>query len=316
MIDFRYHLVSIIAVFLALALGIVLGTTALNGVVLDDLRSRARSLAAENRNQVAQIDLLKTALAQRSAFISRAEPALERGMLTDQRIALVSAPGVPDSLRDGVREAIRRGGGMLSADVRLAERFADPDQAGALDDVTSQLAAPGVTLPPNATGMELAAAAIASVLVSRPGTAPPPPDAVQSTLAGFQQAGFLSVTGTTGSTAPIGLLVLPPGPAGDGEAATALHGAVTTIGEGLADEGVGAVVAGPESSATNGLLTAVRRDRALTRRVSTVDSLDTAAGRIATVHALHASASGRVGSYGFGPGARAPLPSPAPTPTR
>ena len=31
MIDFRYHIVSIIAVFLALAVGIVVGTTALNG---------------------------------------------------------------------------------------------------------------------------------------------------------------------------------------------------------------------------------------------------------------------------------------------
>ncbi|MFN2523414.1 MAG: copper transporter, partial [Mycobacteriales bacterium] len=37
-IDFRYHLVSIIAVFLALALGIVVGTTALNGGIVDTLR--------------------------------------------------------------------------------------------------------------------------------------------------------------------------------------------------------------------------------------------------------------------------------------
>ena len=40
MIDFRYHLVSLIAVFLAVALGIVIGTTALNGPILDDLESQ------------------------------------------------------------------------------------------------------------------------------------------------------------------------------------------------------------------------------------------------------------------------------------
>ena len=46
MIDFRYHLVSIIGIFLALAVGIVLGTTALNGPVLDDLRGRIDDLSA------------------------------------------------------------------------------------------------------------------------------------------------------------------------------------------------------------------------------------------------------------------------------
>ncbi|MCW2530376.1 MAG: Copper transport outer membrane protein MctB, partial [Pseudonocardiales bacterium] len=37
MISFRYHLVSIIAVFLACALGVVVGTTGLNGAILSDL---------------------------------------------------------------------------------------------------------------------------------------------------------------------------------------------------------------------------------------------------------------------------------------
>ena len=40
MIDFRYHLVSLIAVFLAVALGIVIGTTALNEPILSNRRAR------------------------------------------------------------------------------------------------------------------------------------------------------------------------------------------------------------------------------------------------------------------------------------
>jgi len=43
-ISFRYHVVSIIAVFLALALGIVVGTTALNGPITTDLRNKVDSL--------------------------------------------------------------------------------------------------------------------------------------------------------------------------------------------------------------------------------------------------------------------------------
>jgi hypothetical protein len=38
-IDFRYHLVSLIAVFLAVALGIVIGTTALNQPILNDIEN-------------------------------------------------------------------------------------------------------------------------------------------------------------------------------------------------------------------------------------------------------------------------------------
>ena len=49
MIDFRYHLVSLIAVFLAVALGIVIGTTALNAPILDDLAGEVAALAAYKR---------------------------------------------------------------------------------------------------------------------------------------------------------------------------------------------------------------------------------------------------------------------------
>ena len=50
MIDFRYHIVSIVAIFLALTIGIVVGTTALNGPVLDDLRGRVNVQARDKRN--------------------------------------------------------------------------------------------------------------------------------------------------------------------------------------------------------------------------------------------------------------------------
>ena len=47
MIDFRYHLVSIVAVFLALAIGIVLGSTELQGSTIDGLRTVSNSLRSQ-----------------------------------------------------------------------------------------------------------------------------------------------------------------------------------------------------------------------------------------------------------------------------
>ena len=50
MIDFRYHLVSIVAIFLALAIGIVIGTTALNGPVTEALQKGNASLNGDLNN--------------------------------------------------------------------------------------------------------------------------------------------------------------------------------------------------------------------------------------------------------------------------
>ena len=50
MIDFRYHLVSLIAVFLAVALGIVIGTTALNEPILADIKNQVSALEKDKRS--------------------------------------------------------------------------------------------------------------------------------------------------------------------------------------------------------------------------------------------------------------------------
>lgn len=45
MINFRYHVVSLTAVFFALAIGLVVGTAALNGPVADSLRDVVTTVA-------------------------------------------------------------------------------------------------------------------------------------------------------------------------------------------------------------------------------------------------------------------------------
>jgi len=57
-IDFRYHLVSIVAVFLALAIGIVLGSTELQGPVYNILSRTTSSL----QGQLANVSSQRTAL--------------------------------------------------------------------------------------------------------------------------------------------------------------------------------------------------------------------------------------------------------------
>ena len=59
MIDFRYHLVSIVAVFLALAVGVVLGSATLNGPITKELRKSVVVLRHEEDNQISQNQSLR-----------------------------------------------------------------------------------------------------------------------------------------------------------------------------------------------------------------------------------------------------------------
>ena len=76
MIDFRYHLVSIVAVFLALAIGIVLGSTELQGHTIDVLRATSDSQASHLNAAIAQREALSQQVTVNDQFLQTAEPKL------------------------------------------------------------------------------------------------------------------------------------------------------------------------------------------------------------------------------------------------
>ena len=89
MIDFRYHLVSLIAVFLAVALGIVIGTTALNQPILADIKSQVTALEQDKRSLEDRTQALQTQLDTSDAFEDAVAPALVDGALAGSSVLLV-----------------------------------------------------------------------------------------------------------------------------------------------------------------------------------------------------------------------------------
>ncbi|MEP6462366.1 MAG: copper transporter [Frankiaceae bacterium] len=312
MIDFRYHLVSIIAIFLALTIGIVFGTTTINQTVLRNIQSEVKRLSNDKANQRDQIAALQSSSRQQQAFIASTEPLLEAGALSGQRVVVLTAPGTPRNVRTDLLAALRRAGAVLTNDIQLANGFTDPKQANTLDDLATRLVVPG-KLPAKASGASLAAAELAAVLVAKPGTRPASPDAIQTTLAGFQQGNFLSVSGTPGGTASLAVVLVPPAPATPDENSATGSKIFTDLTARLAARAAGTLVAGPAPAAPGGTLAAVRGDAALRQVTSSVDSVESPAGRAAAVLALRGALAGRLGAFGFGPGATSPLP-PGPTP--
>ena len=78
MVDFRYHVVSIIAVFLALALGIVVGTTALNGALLDNLKTSIDTLSTDKRALEGSVSVLREQVASDQRLVEQVAPTAAR----------------------------------------------------------------------------------------------------------------------------------------------------------------------------------------------------------------------------------------------
>lgn len=115
MFDFRYHALSLVAVFLALAIGILLGATIGNSLVTDadnGLRSSLHQDVINARNEASQA---QSQLSQRDKIISSAFPMLVQGELGGQRVAIVATGSLPGSVESEVRQSVETAGGVIDS---------------------------------------------------------------------------------------------------------------------------------------------------------------------------------------------------------
>jgi Copper transport outer membrane protein, MctB len=123
-VDFRYHAMSLVAVFLALGIGIVLGVTVGDSVVSDadrNLRDSLRGDVEEARQQARDEEALGE---RRDDVIEEIAPQLAAKRLDGRRVALVALGELPAELAESVDEAVEMGGGRV---VRTAELEPLPD---------------------------------------------------------------------------------------------------------------------------------------------------------------------------------------------
>ena len=90
MIDFRYHLVSLIAVFLALALGIVLGAGPLNQPLGDQLTGQVEELRDDRDRLRTDLEVSRVETENRDAFIDEIAPAALGSRLEGRTVAVIA----------------------------------------------------------------------------------------------------------------------------------------------------------------------------------------------------------------------------------
>jgi hypothetical protein len=113
MVDFRYHALSLVAVFLALGIGIVLGVTIGDSLVSDadrNLRESLRDDVTEAREQVGEEQALGS---RRDEVIEDAAEVVGEGRLRGVRVVLIAIGELPGNVGDSVEEGVEATGGEL-----------------------------------------------------------------------------------------------------------------------------------------------------------------------------------------------------------
>ncbi len=324
MIDFRYHLVSIVAVFLALALGIVLGSTELRGAALSALDKTTSQLGNQNAALRAERTQLQAQAQSGEAFAQAVEPKLLAGLLTGKRLVIIAEPGAQDSVISGITQAAKDAGATITGQISLGTASNDTSDSTVtrVDAMTQSLVSNGGTLSAAAlsgTTAQQAAQLLASTILTTNSQASTQPSAsAETVLKGYASVGYLTTSGTPAVRAQLAIVVTPANTATDGSA-SATNAELVTLADAFGAASSATVVAGSEAGSSSGSAIAALRSSSTASKVSSVDNADSTIGQIATIEAVASQlAGGKANSYGLsqnGANAVAPTPVAAATPT-
>ena len=314
MIDFRYHLISLIAVILALALGILAGSGFLGGPLLERLRGEVRGLHEDNDRLQDEVRRLDDQIDQGDAFAAAVEPALTRGKLAGEEIVVVRVARTEGRVIEGVRESLLDAGAQLITEITLTDKFA-LENAPARDElaliVGSVISDDTVLLEEAASFMgERAAAAASDTSRADSPSGGIAQQRFENLITELEAAGFVSHDTTeAGPSIPDGAVFVILG--GSEERPTfASAPLVRALSEGLAGRNAAAIVV-EGSKSRWGLVAAIRDDIEARTGVATVDNGETTPGQIATVLGLDRAIAGDVGHFGVLAGRTSLIPNPS-----
>ena len=315
MISLRYHIVSLVAVFLALALGIVVGSTVLQEGTVSVLRVTSERVRQESDRNSRENIALKQELARLQSFGASVLPELVRGRLKGRPVVLVDTDKGDSGLRERVRQVLEDAGAEVDGQITFAdERLA----LGSDADRTAM----GRLLAVDADGPDALRGELAKRLAGRMATqsALPGEDGQRSgdVLTGLQDADFLADLNLRRPLAagadPFpreGSMFVLLGPAATATTAVAPESFLVPLADQVSSRADGPVAAAEAAAVpdASSWVLALRNNRAVSRQVSGVDAVDTVYGQLALVQALEAGLRQLpAGQYGIKDGASGLLP--------
>jgi hypothetical protein len=322
-IDFRYHLISIVAVFLALGIGILMGSLVLGESLVKQIRSELDRIENTNRDLRDSVSGLQDQVQLDEDFAILARANLIDGQLDGDQVVLFTYQGTDGALMDQVRGSLEEAGGAVAATVEATDNLA-LDTAAARDQLALALgSASNDSAELRAElGTELGGDAASAARSPQPAG---PPSAAQdagsgaralsSLLSDLEQADFITVDGAGGDkpVVPAGASFIVVGGAPD-DPPFRLAEYTVSLANALSRDG-NAVVGAESSTSLWGMTTMLRADDRAQDELNTVDHAESITGSVALVLGLEEAEAGILGNhYGIGTGAERIIPEPEPSP--
>jgi len=310
MINFRFHVVSIVAVFLSLALGIMIGSTVVDRAIVASLRSQIQRVEANADAQRAENSALTKELGLKADYVKASASFAVTGRLSAVPLAVIADPNVSADNIVGLIELSRNAGSGVGGYIRLTDKWSDDSQ------VSELRRAAGV----QERGARLVRAGAWSAVATRI-AAGTDNDSQNDVLVSLVSSGFIEYKSVDDSNA------VPAFPAEwPGIGARAVYISAPMVGAAasqslqvaervtsLARQGMFVVAAedhldGDGIPSRGGVLSNVLDDASVRIRISSVDDVELVEGRVAVVLAAADLARGVNGKYGYGDGVVATVP--------
>jgi hypothetical protein len=296
-IDFRYHIVSIVAIFFALGAGVVLGAGPLKGTGSEIVQSQADKDRQQLADARAEIMQLKALDKYRDDYVAKVTAGMTDGKLANKKVAVVTMPSADNDLTNAVSDELQKSGAVITTKVSLDAKLFDTGQRQLVDSLVNQLVTADMNFPKDSSTYQRAGLLLARGIAAKEDGKTGDADSTK-VISGLTGAKLLSLKPSQikdRATLVVVIAAEPPTPLPDG---SVYNDAVDFI-EGLDTGSKGVVVAGtPDTAADGGLLKTLRSDSDATKIVSSVDVADIPAGQATVVFSLVEQADGKAGQYG------------------
>lgn len=295
MISFRYHVVSLLAVLLALAAGVALGGGPLSDVGGggDDAAERAE---ARNQELSRQLDEADTNDSFQDEFAQALANGAVSGVLANRPVVMITLPGADEKVVDSLIDLVGAAGGSLTGLYAVQPTLVSEDEKSLVDTLGSQLVErpEGKDVDATAPTYERMGQLIGRAVASITDAGGASDNTSRDLLSSLKGADLLVREQGAGTRGSLVLVVLGEEPAEPDESDKIFGGLLN----GLAEQCDGVLLAGSTRSGDTGLVSVLRGDVTFSANVSTADSAETTAGRIAAVLGLAEDARGTTGHYG------------------
>jgi hypothetical protein len=290
-ISLRQHVASLVAVFLALAVGIALG----GGLLANDDDDGADQATTTTTAKPAPTSDSQSEFAD--AFAAAGAVRLYAGGLNGHAAAILEMPGAETAQVKALQAQVIAAGGAITGTFTAGDKLLEADQTSAIDQLgsvlTAQLVDPRVeAAAPTYERMGPLFGIAMSTAQASSARADLAAVSVRESLANAE----ILTSPADVRNAPLVLIVLPPGEDG-AESSLATRTILSGLASGIAHNAAGVVVVGDEESADEGELAALRESE-LTGTISTVDGIETTIGQVTAVLAMQALFLGTTGSFG------------------